>query len=99
VKFYRISTPEIRIECPDALKFQVVDKVKDFFREGYDIIDIDGVRVRFDNGWGLVRASNTQPVIVLRFESPTPEGLRSIRTFIENVVNDAMASVRQTYPL
>ena len=84
------NTPEIRVDCPDALKFQVVEKVKEHFREGYQTVDIDGIRVQFDNGWGLVRASNTQPVLVLRFESLTRDGLDSIRKRVESVVEDCM---------
>jgi len=83
---HTFNTPEIRVDCPDDVKFQVVEKVKNYFSEDYDIIDIDGVRVQFEDGWGLVRASNTQPVLVLRFESKTEESLRSIRTLVENVL-------------
>ncbi len=61
------NTPEIRVPCPDDRKFQVVRDVTEYFRQQYNIIDIDGVRVLFEDGWGLVRASNTQPVLVLRF--------------------------------
>ena len=64
------STPEIRLNCSnDQEKFKINEKAKTFFKENYDCIDIDGVRVKFSDGWGLVRASNTQPVIVCRFES------------------------------
>jgi len=84
------NTPEIRVDCPDAIKFEVVEKVKEHFREGYRTVDIDGIRVQFDNGWGLVRASNTQPVLVLRFESLTSDGLDSIRKRVESVVEDCM---------
>jgi len=87
---HTFNTPEIRVDCPDDVKFQVVEKVKNYFSEDYDIIDIDGVRVQFEDGWGLVRASNTQPVLVLRFESKTEESLRSIRTLVENVLKNAM---------
>jgi len=82
------STPEIRVDCPDSIKFQIVKKVKEYFKKGYKTIDIDGVRIQFDNGWGLVRASNTQPVLVLRFESLTRDGLDSIRGKVEKIVND-----------
>ena len=87
---HTFNTPEIRIECPDDRKFQVVEKIKKHFSKDYDVIDIDGVRVQFKDGWGLVRASNTQPVLVLRFESKTEEGLRSIRALIEGVLKDTM---------
>ena len=85
------STPELRIDCPDAIKFEVVRRVKDHFSANYRIIDIDGVRVNFDNGWGLVRASNTQPVLVLRFESQSEEGLSRIRELMESVLNKTIA--------
>jgi phosphomannomutase/phosphoglucomutase len=71
-------TPEIRVNCADEEKFQVVDRLRDIFSETEDIIDVDGVRVQFPDGWGLVRASNTQPVLVLRFEARTKERLREI---------------------
>jgi phosphomannomutase/phosphoglucomutase len=62
------STPEIRVDCPDEVKFSVVEKMKEAFRD-YPVIDIDGVRINFPDGWGLIRASNTQPALVLRFEA------------------------------
>lgn len=82
------NTPEIRVACSDDTKFQVVEKVKARFAAEYDVIDIDGVRVQFKDGWGLVRASNTQPVLVLRFESKTEEGLAEIRTKVEGVLKE-----------
>ncbi len=80
------STPEIRVACLDKIKFDVVAKVTDYFRERYDVIDIDGVRVLFDDGWGLVRASNTQPVLVLRFEAMSAERLAEIRELVETTL-------------
>ena len=82
------STPEIRVECPDHIKFEVVKQVTDYFRERHDVIDIDGVRVLFPDGWGLVRASNTQPALVLRFEAMTPERLTEIQELVEGVLRD-----------
>lgn len=73
------STPEIRVECPDELKFRIVQEVGDLFRREYATVDVDGVRVLFGDGWGLLRASNTQPVLVLRFEAHTPERLQEIQ--------------------
>ncbi|MEO0078605.1 MAG: phosphomannomutase/phosphoglucomutase [candidate division WOR-3 bacterium] len=73
------STPEIRADCPDELKFRVVSELRDYFKRHYQVIDIDGARVVFEDGWGLVRASNTQPVLVLRFEARTPERLPEIQ--------------------
>ncbi|RPJ80544.1 MAG: phosphomannomutase/phosphoglucomutase [Deltaproteobacteria bacterium] len=82
------NTPEIRVDCPDSIKFQVVRKVTQIFREKYDVIDIDGVRILFDDGWGLVRASNTQPALVLRFEAMTRERIAEIRALVEHTLED-----------
>ena len=88
------TTPEIRVDCADEAKFQVADLVRDRFRaEGRDLIDIDGVRVRFPHGWGLLRASNTQPVLVMRFEADTPEHLADYRRLLEEAVAGARAEV------
>lgn len=87
------NTPEIRVDCPDEIKFQVVEKVAEKFRQGYDVIDIDGVRVRFDDGWGLVRASNTQPALVLRFEALTEDRLKEIRNLVETALEKAKKEV------
>lgn len=65
------ATPELRVACPDTLKFDVTARVSDHFKSHYPVIDIDGVRIEFSQGWGLVRASNTQPVLVMRFEAET----------------------------
>lgn len=80
------STPEIRVLCPDEKKFVVVEKVTDFFRQSHNIIDIDGVRVLFEDGWGLIRASNTQPALVLRFEARSEKRLEEIRELIESAL-------------
>jgi len=77
------NTPELRVDCPDALKFQVVARAQDYFRKHYDIIDVDGVRIVLPDGWGLLRASNTQPVLVLRFEAQSPQRLEEIRRLVE----------------
>jgi len=82
------TTPEIRVDCPDDLKFAVVERVKESFRKEYPIVDVDGVRVLFPDGWGLVRASNTQPVLVLRFEARSPERLEELRQLIEHRVTE-----------
>ncbi len=74
-----VNSPEIRITCPDELKFQVVEQVGAALRRSHPVIDIDGVRARIGGGWGLLRASNTQPVLVLRFEAETEEELERIR--------------------
>ncbi len=85
-----VITPEIRVECSDEIKFKVVDKVKNELRKDYPIIDVDGVRVNVEGGWGLVRASNTQPVLVLRFEASTEKRLQEIKKFVEDRVKLAM---------
>ncbi|MFQ5455131.1 MAG: phosphomannomutase/phosphoglucomutase [Nitrospirota bacterium] len=77
------STPEIRIESPDDKKFKIVEKIKERFSKEYKVIDVDGARILFEDGWGLVRASNTQPVLVLRFEANSKERLNEIREYVE----------------
>lgn len=81
-----VVTPEIRVHCPDEVKFSLVEKVREHFRQKYSIIDVDGVRVLFDHGWGLVRASNTQPALVLRFEAETEEQLKEYQQTVEKAV-------------
>jgi phosphomannomutase / phosphoglucomutase len=88
-------TPEIRVDCPDEIKFQVVEKVKEALRKDYPIIDVDGVRVKFEHGWGLVRASNTQPALVLRFEALTDKHVQDIKKLVEDKVQNAVASLRK----
>ncbi|MGB9721765.1 MAG: phosphomannomutase/phosphoglucomutase [bacterium] len=78
------STPEIRIDTSDEKKFLIVERLKSEFKDKYKIIDIDGVRVDFGDGWGLVRASNTQPVLVLRFEAKTENRLDEIKNLFLN---------------
>jgi phosphomannomutase/phosphoglucomutase len=82
------TTPEIRVPCPDDRKFHVVRDVTEYFRQRYEIIDIDGVRILFEDGWGLVRASNTEPVLVLRFEALSRTRLSEMRSLVESVVAD-----------
>jgi phosphomannomutase/phosphoglucomutase len=86
-------TPEIRVQCDDERKFQVVEKIKSEFRGQYEVIDVDGARILFPNGWGLVRASNTQDVLVMRFEADTEAGLDAIRLLVEERVRLAKATV------
>ena len=74
-----VSTPEIRLDCGDEKKFSVVSRLVEAFKKDYPVIDVDGARVLFDGGWGLIRASNTQPVLVLRFEASDEKRLREIR--------------------
>jgi len=83
-----VTTPEIRVECPEDKKFQIVEKLQEAFRGRKDVsvIDIDGARVHYPAGWGLVRASNTQPVLVMRFEADNQENLEKIRKDMESVL-------------
>jgi phosphomannomutase/phosphoglucomutase len=81
-------TPEIRMDCPDEKKFEVVRKAAEYFRAHYDVIEIDGVRVNFPKGWGLVRASNTQPALVLRFEAEDDRSLKEIRDLFEQKLKE-----------
>ncbi len=83
-----VSTPELRIEVPEEIKFDLVDKAVKHFRAKHDVIDVDGVRVLFGDGWGLIRASNTQPVIVARYEAETPERLAEIRREMESWLSE-----------
>ena len=87
-----LSTPEIRFDCPEHIKFKLVQKAVEFFREGaqaggYKVIDIDGARVEWADGWGLVRPSNTQPILVLRFEAQTEKRLQELQTLFNTEIN------------
>jgi phosphomannomutase/phosphoglucomutase len=100
-------TPEIRVDCPDTIKFELVKHVQSKFLEYArsgglprdpalrirEVLTLDGVRVVFDEGWGLIRASNTQPALVLRFEASSPEALTTIRTLIERELNESRATL------
>jgi phosphomannomutase/phosphoglucomutase len=95
------NTPEIRFDCPDAIKFKVVEKAKEFFANGSDmperpkeVITVDGVRAIFEKGWGLIRASNTQPVLVMRFEAQDTGALKAIREMMEQQVNIIISSLK-----
>jgi phosphomannomutase/phosphoglucomutase len=89
------STPELRVDCPDAVKFQVVAAVTKRYKDkGNDVLDIDGARISFGPGsWGLVRASNTGPILVMRFEANTSEELDAIRREVEGVVSEERAKL------
>lgn len=84
-----VSTPELRNDCPDETKFAVVKRVLEHFKSKYEVLDVDGARINFAHGWGLVRASNTQPVLVMRFEATTPELLEQYRAEVEAAVEQA----------
>jgi len=79
-----VSTPEIRLDCPDDQKFQIVADLASEFKKQYQVIDVDGARVVFEGGWGLIRASNTQPVLVLRFEAEDQKTLQEIQKIFMN---------------
>ena len=81
-----IATPEIRFDCPDNIKFQIVEKAQNAFNE-FESITIDGIRIKFNDGWALIRASNTQPVLVLRFEASSQSRLDEIRSLVEERLN------------
>ena len=81
------ATPEIRVHCDDERKFDLVRQVVEHYRPTHDLIDIDGARIQLDGGWALVRASNTQPVLVLRFEAKSEARLQSIRSEVESVLD------------
>jgi phosphomannomutase/phosphoglucomutase len=98
------NTPEIRMTCPDDVKFEVVRRAVAWFRERYEIVDIDGVRVLFKDGgknvgWGLVRASNTGAVLVLRFEADSAGRLAEIQTLVEGRLAQIMADVGAPPPV
>jgi phosphomannomutase / phosphoglucomutase len=78
-----VSTPEIRVDCPDDRKFGIVDDAVRHFAQHHEVVGVDGARVLFGDGWVLIRASNTQPVLVVRFEARTAERLAEIRGEME----------------
>jgi phosphomannomutase/phosphoglucomutase len=86
-------TPELRVDCPDDQKFEVVSRVLETLRGEYPVVDIDGVRAKFEHGWGLVRASNTQPALVMRVEAESPEELDRYRARLEAAVADARRNI------
>jgi len=86
------STPEIRVDCPDEVKFEVVAKAQKAF-DDFTVNTLDGVRITFENGWGLVRASNTQPALVMRFEAGTPKELSEYQSLVEGRIEEIKASL------
>jgi phosphomannomutase/phosphoglucomutase len=88
------TTPEIRLDCPDEKKFEIVRKLKEHFDKNYTTLDIDGVRVVFPDGWGLVRPSNTQPVLVLRFEAESPRRLEEIKSLFAGKLIEYLPGVK-----
>ncbi len=93
---HTFTTPEIRVDCPDETKFDVVERARrEFEKMNLKIIDVDGARIIFPDGWGLVRASNTQPVLVLRYEAETQERLEEIRELVETTIEKAKKDSEQ----
>ena len=88
-----VSTPEIRVECGDERKFELVDKAVAHFKSTHDVIDVDGARVLFGDGWGLIRASNTQPILVTRYEARSAERLHAIRSEMEGWIRAQGVSI------
>lgn len=87
------STPEIRFDCPDERKFGVVEEMRNAFA-GHDVNTIDGARVNFGDGWALVRASNTQPALVMRFEAESEASLKKIQAFVEEKLEETIRKVK-----
>ncbi len=88
------STPVIRVDCPDTLKFKIGEELTEHFRSRYEVVDIDGVRIQFASGWGLVRASNTQPVLVLRFEAKTEGQLKDYQQIVNQQLEKYQPDVK-----
>lgn len=89
-----VCTPELRVDCPDEVKFRVVDRAKErLMSMGLEVNGIDGARVEFGDAWGLVRASNTQPVLVFRFEASSEGRLKEIRQLIEKTVQEEIKKI------
>jgi phosphomannomutase/phosphoglucomutase len=87
------STPELRVDCDDEKKFEIVRQIAEEFSRTNEVITTDGARILFENGWGLVRASNTQAILVLRFEADSEENLHDIQKSIEAKVSELIAEV------
>jgi len=87
------STPELRVDCPDKIKFRIIDEIKKFLPADLEVNAIDGLRFRFPHGWGLVRASNTQPILVMRTEANQPQRRDEYKTIIEQWIDRAKANM------
>ena len=86
------STPELRVDCSDETKFDVVEKIAEHFASDHQVITVDGARIVFEHGWGIVRASNTQAILVMRFEADAEESLDAIRREVESKVAEFIAA-------
>ena len=87
------STPEIRVDCPEELKFKITEAAKDAFSD-YEVDTTDGARISFEDGWGLVRASNTQPVLVMRFEASSAEKLSEYEKIVRSKIQEITSSLK-----
>ena len=87
------STPEIRVDCADERKFEVVAQAVEHFKQRYDVIDVDGARIKMAGGWALIRASNTQPIIVLRAEAEDDDRLSAIRDEVDGWLREQGVAV------
>jgi phosphomannomutase/phosphoglucomutase len=88
------STPELHIDTTDEKKFEIIEQASEYFKGKFDdVCDIDGFRINFEDGWGLARASNTQPVLVLRFEAKTEARVKEIQNLIESKINEIISTV------
>lgn len=87
------NTPEIRVDAGDEIKFRIVDTIREHFKKILPVIDIDGARVKFPHGWALVRASNTQPALVVRYEADTAEELQKIQNQVDEVIRNVKAQI------
>ncbi len=88
-----VATPELRVDCPDEVKFEVVERACTHFASKYEVLTLDGARITFPKGWGLIRSSNTQPVLVMRFEAETEDDLTEYRDEVEDWLKDQGVAV------
>ncbi len=86
-----VATPEIRVPTAEESKFRIVEKAREYLAARHPVAEVDGVRVLFEDGWGLIRASNTQPVLVLRFEACSRERLAEIQAYVEGLLEKIKA--------
>jgi phosphomannomutase / phosphoglucomutase len=91
------ATPETRVPCPEEQKEEAIAKVKQRFASNYKVVDVDGARIQFKDGWGLVRPSNTQPILVLRAEATSPEALAEIKQQLADVLSESPLNLTITW--
>ncbi|MEI6613660.1 MAG: phosphomannomutase/phosphoglucomutase [Chrysiogenales bacterium] len=87
------NTPEIRVDAGDDVKFRIVDAIRDHYKKILPVIDIDGARVKFTHGWALVRASNTQPSLVVRYEADSAEELQKIQSQVDEIIRKVQMEI------